>query len=927
MAHKPRSAPSSRALSGWLGRAVSALGGLMPLGSPALCMGLSLFFLLTAFWLVANFEYRAKAVPVLAEALAGSSLCAAWLSAARWLMGLGAGVCALVFQARCAQICHPGLDDPRSAASRRGSSGRMRRWAKAFPRLKRKRHGMAIAGMPVGLDDLRTSILVTGVTGSSKTAGVLLPALAQLFETYNQETEGEFEKIGGFIPEVKGDLVDCCLFLAHEAGRCISRDFVVISPASRIPVVRYRDERGRRWHLCGRGGAGGSEAGSYLPRLTYPPGHPSAGRIVTSAFFEEPADVAAVLPEWSRIWLPLGKCRPRFVGWRWEGGRLARVSHTEAKNLTVPLTTSDGARIWADPPAALAAEEVAYVDNGVHFNLVDLRLPPSEAAERLTRLASMARGSANRGENDYFYEQGRKVIGACIALHRAVDAAPCTAADIVRLATQDARLGEALDRLEARIEELAEEGSRDPEKKRLVSPLRDLALFFRDEWQKMVADGRTATVIKSTISAAFDVFLQDPNLSETFCRPSTFSFEDAANCGKILALVPGDRYEQLGRLLGTACKMDFQSAMLSRGGRAELNRSRLVLYFADECHKYVVSGSAAAGDPYFMNLSRSNNVVNICATQSYAWIAEVIGREAASVYLAAFGVQFWLQQTDPETCRRAAEICGTVTREKVAAEHDITVSGLFSALENGRGLLVRRKVASEDRNRFRPEDFAHLDVGDVVAYNKGRPGRAAKVVKGRASYHFCTEKPAGAEAVNMRVREYYRELMENLAHERGETARWDCEPPPICMPISSDLGHSEEQTTPAITPGDSHVGREEDEAGSEAALPPEPYRALPLAPTFDDLAETLSGIDPLEMAILLEGERLRAEKCERPAEAFGLALSLGAGGLASEDCAVLAPISISPSAANLPYSGNLATLVGEQARRREVKRKRGAQCR
>src|SRR5580658_6643080 len=93
MAHKPRSAPSSRALSGWLGRAVSALGGLMPLGSPALCMGLSLFFLLTAFWLVANFEYRAKAVPVLAEALAGSSLCAAWLSAARWLMGLGAGVC------------------------------------------------------------------------------------------------------------------------------------------------------------------------------------------------------------------------------------------------------------------------------------------------------------------------------------------------------------------------------------------------------------------------------------------------------------------------------------------------------------------------------------------------------------------------------------------------------------------------------------------------------------------------------------------------------------------------------------------------------------------------------------------------------------------------------------------------------------------
>ena len=130
----------------------------------------------------------------------------------------------------------------------------------------------------------------------------------------------------------------------------------------------------------------------------------------------------------------------------------------------------------------------------------------------------------------------------------------------------------------------------------------------------MVADGKTANVIKSTISGAFDVFLQDPNLAETFCQPSTFSFEDLPQEGKIVGLVPGDQYEQLGRLLGTACKLDFQSTLLARNGRADLNSSRLVLYFADECHKYIISGSATAGDPYFMNLSRSNNIVNICAT-------------------------------------------------------------------------------------------------------------------------------------------------------------------------------------------------------------------------------------------------------------------------------------------------------------------------
>jgi hypothetical protein len=191
-----------------------------------------------------------------------------------------------------------------------------------------------------------------------------------------------------------------------------------------------------------------------------------------------------------------------------------------------------------------------------------------------------------------------------------------------------------------------------------------------------------------------------------------------------------------------------------------------------------------------MNLSRSNNVDNICATQSYAWIVEVIGREAAEVYLSAFGVQFWLQQTDPETCRRAAEICGTVSREAVSAEHNVTLSGLVGALGSGKEISVRHQVRTEEKARFRAEDFAHLDVGDIIAYNKGRKGRIAKVTKGRAAYHFCTRRPDGIAAVNDRMREYYREIIENLTHERGESRRWDCEPgagPDLPRPAVDDL--------------------------------------------------------------------------------------------------------------------------------------------
>ncbi len=698
-------------------------------------------------------------------------------------MAAGAYGGAWIFQARCLQICWPDVFDPADDGPAAGGTAAARPW---WPRrLFRKRHGFTIAGMPVGLDDLRTSVLVTGVTGSAKTAGVLLPALSQLLQTYDEETadersENEFQKLGAFIPEVKGDLVDACIYLAHEAGRCVSRDVLVLAPAGRIPAARYRDERGRRWFLGARGGAGGSDAGEFVPRLEFPPGHPRAGRTVPADVFESPADVAAIRPELSKVGIRLGKRRPRFVGWRWRGNSLLRTSHTTGWERTAAMPGLSGQLRWADPPEVLTFEDVDYVDNGLHYNLVDARLPAAEAAERLTRLAAMARGTSSRGENDYFYEQGRKVITACISLHRAIEAAPCTVGDIVRLATHEPRLESALARLEEEIGRMKAaaaagdgRGSGAEWERRRIAPLEDLLGFFRDEWQKMVADGKTGNIIRSTISGAFGALLQDPDLAETFCRPSTFSFEDIVQAGKIIGLVPGDRFEQLGRLLGTSCKLDFQSTMLARNGRAELNSRRLALYFADECHKYVISGSSTAGDPYFMNLSRSNNVVNLCATQSYAWIVEVIGREAANVYISAFGVQFWLQQTDPETCRRAAEICGTRRRERMSAEPELDAAVLLRALGGGAPPAVQRQRREEERPRFRPEDFALLDVGDVVAYNKGRPGRTSKVAKGRAQYGFCTQRPAGVAAVAARVREYYREVLENLTHQRGQSRFWD----------------------------------------------------------------------------------------------------------------------------------------------------------
>jgi hypothetical protein len=301
-----------------------------------------------------------------------------------------------------------------------------------------------------------------------------------------------------------------------------------------------------------------------------------------------------------------------------------------------------------------------------------------------------------------------------------------------------------------------------------------------------------------------------------------------------------------------------------------------------------------------MNLSRSNNVVNICATQSYAWIVEVIGREAANVYISAFGVQFWLQQTDPETCRRASEICGRITREKVSAEHNFNFAGFIGALGAGRAMTIRHRVGEEERERFRPEDFAQLNVGDIIAYNKGRTGRTAKVAKGRAAYIFCTERPAGLEAVNRRVREYYREVIENLAHERGQDSRWECAPRPAAIAAPP-------KTAPAAPAFISPALVQAERADFKAHLG-----------NLDAAVGGITGVQPRAVAIAIEEARGRAEDFPHPAAQFGKEIRMGFGGMASGACSPAEEVP--PGAGGLPYSGDLkAQLAGQAAHARALK--------
>ena len=747
-------------------------------------------------------------------------------------------------------------------------------WAKhrELARLAPQRKGARDAAIQVGpmrmsLDDLFTSTLVTGSPGTGKTAGVVLPMVLELANTFKDENgpvDSDFQKFGGLVLEVKGDLTEAVASLMHQAGRCVSRDLGVVSPVSRIPVVRFRDEKGRFWHLCGRGGTDGNDAGRVMPRLI----DPKTGYDLPNDMFDHGSsyleDLDAVMKSAK---IDVANQRPNYMGWRWEGNALVRVSHTSGFERVEPLLANGKTRRIDDPPKSLVYHEVLSISNGIHYNFIDADVSGTEAAARLAKVVQMAQGDDGGGGKDpYWQNQMRKLISSCIMLIKAVETAACTAKDILRMVTQESVLDAKLDKLSKRIQVLKKKGegyatreAREDFVLKNVAPLEDLAAFFVEEWKKMVADGKTANIIKSFVSGAFDAFLTDPNLAETFCSPSTIRFEDCVQEGKVYAVVPGRNYQKTATIFGTAIKEGFQGVLLSRNQRSDLNPKRVVLQLIDEAQRHIVAGGTEAGDHYFMAQSRSNRVISIYATQSYAWIYKAVGKDSGNVFLTCVGNQFWLQQTDPDTNKRASEICGSAHEEKRSAETNLN---LFE-VAGGKGGSVKQKVSMEEKARFRPEDFSLLSTSDVIIFNKGEEGRRDKVKKGKLAFGRVTSKQGKLEAA-ARFREYYRDFMENRLHAVGQSHILDCDPAVATAGNDPVVGAAAPLAGPAPT-GDSPAPGAPVAPVAPALDPAVPYQSVfPLSGDSDPYP--LQHDNPVQIEESLRGELSDdPEKPEPPA--------------------------------------------------------------
>ncbi|MDD2765960.1 MAG: hypothetical protein PHE83_18510, partial [Opitutaceae bacterium] len=486
----------------------------------------------------------------------------------------------------------------------------------------RAAHGIWIGNMFIPEDAFWTSILITGRPGAGKTSGAIMPIAEQIIRMYTGEDfievvengrlvrkENPYARIGGVVFEVKGEFYEMVGYLLDRLGRNVYEDFFVIRPDSSIPVARFVDpDTGFNFYLNGMPCASGSEAGMLLLRSQ---AHLPRERHVREDIFScQEKEFNDALPALRALEYPAAGLELQYIGWRSQGAHhLVRVSHTPRFRELEYLHGADGNKIVIPAPKRLKFVDRVLMSNGLLYNLIDPSVGPNEAAEKLTRMASVSgRGESKGGDNAYWYNNAQKLISNCIALHRAVSPdTDATCADVFKYVATEKDLAQALGGLSKRLTALRSEIAKeeDPDRRaqletRQLTPLIALEKFFTGEWKDL--DDKPKSTIKNVVSNTFSHFVFDPALHETFCSKATFSFADCLNRGRIFCLVPGRQYESLAKTIGVGLKLDSQAECMMRLSRADYNKKRPFLNLTDECWNWAISGGATGGDPKFLSL-------------------------------------------------------------------------------------------------------------------------------------------------------------------------------------------------------------------------------------------------------------------------------------------------------------------------------------
>jgi hypothetical protein len=704
-----------------------------------------------------------------------------------------------------------------------------------------------ICGQKFNVIDLYTNVLITGKIGSGKTSVAIWHLMGELFTVFNK-SEAEIAadprlaplaRIGGLCMDIKGEFCEGVLWFAHQAKRNILDEIVIIRPKVRIPVARFTDERGFSFFLSALSVSTGTEFGKFIAQFTRPNGE----KFPMDLNLRPQGEREELETELRALELPVpGGPSPLFyIGWRWEGGKLVRVSHTPEFGKLTYVNGPDGRPITIEPPKTLRFVEMNGVDNGLRFNLVNPKLSAAEVAKRLINIGKLIDGGKNSGDNAYWDKSAARTVAMCIEGWRIVKPKQeISGPDIMRIVSHNDALKEIVEGLRDRAQKLEKEAGetknpiRAKELKDLKRKADDIRKYFVDSWDKL--EPKTKSIVDSVIQNMFSEFITDGALQESFCSPTTFKFDDAFNKGTFFCFVAGREYESLAKTMQTALKMQFQSVALERPTAPHMNQTRTVGLVIDECQASAVAGGASGqGDEHFMSLARQSKVINVNATQSDSSLIAVIGKENANVYLQSYGGRVWFQNGDPETNKRAAESCGQIYKERVDLqtkdyEADIMLGYHDSEFEK-HPRMIKKEKDFKKVDRFASDDFTSLDVWESVTINMGRKGKKDKVHRQKnfpSAYSSSENRPNVESLLRWYIQAYPEQLAFRVKANSG-ISMFDHIPGSTATG-STTTAVATPTTQPATAPSAPNAGSPTPAASSSSVPPTQPSTPAPTVP-------------------------------------------------------------------------------------------------
>lgn len=296
---------------------------------------------------------------------------------------------------------------------------------------------------------------------------------------------------------------------------------------------------------------------------------------------------------------------------------------------------------------------VLSLDGTIKYNPLDKpNLKASILANRLKTILTLF--SNNNGEA-YWLEKVEQILTECIKLCRLYNDGYVTFVEIHKLVTNPNYYLSKINILRNNF--ISGKLSKEDCFNLLTS-----IEFFEKEFLKL--DTRTMAILKSEITRITGCFVSDYQVQKVFCpskKDINFKgFKSLISSGKILVLNMNlSEYKNLSKIIAAYLKLDFQTEVMARLAKANLN-IRPVVFISDEFHEYVTTTDAD-----FFAQSREAKCINIVATQSYTSLLNTLNNQNATKAIIQNLVnKFWFRTDDIYTIEDAQKQLGKEEKTK-----------------------------------------------------------------------------------------------------------------------------------------------------------------------------------------------------------------------------------------------------------------------